>query len=142
VKSKVRVRGLCRISTRKLMPAPKPAGVVTATSTLKGTVCRASVRATTAIEGSSAAKEAVGEGLGVGKGLKRGVGVGVGRGVGGGVGTGLGMRKGVGVGATTEIGVMVTAGCSRASSWQATSDNDRRAATLALITEEAANVQL
>jgi hypothetical protein len=140
VKSKVRVRGLCRISTRKLMPAPKPAGVVTATSTLKGTVCRASVRATTAIEGSSAAKEAVGEGLGVGKGLKRGVEVGVG--VSSGVGTGLGMRKGVGVGATTEIGVMVTAGCSRASSWQATSDNDRRAATLALITEEAANVQL
>jgi hypothetical protein len=140
VKSKVRVRGLCRISTRKLMPAPKPAGVVTATSTLKGTVCRASVRATTAIEGGSAAKEAVGEGLGVGKGLKRGVEVGVG--VSSGVGTGLGMRKGVGVGATTAIGVMVTAGCSPASSWQATSDNDRRAATLALITEEAANVQL
>jgi hypothetical protein len=82
----------------------------------------------------------VGEGLGVGKGLKRGVEVGVG--VSSGVGTGLGMRKGVGVGATTAIGVMVTAGCSPASSWQATSDNDRRAATLALITEEAANVQL
>jgi hypothetical protein len=121
------------------MPLPKPAGVVTATKTLKGTVCRASVSATTAIEGGSAEKEAVGEGLG--NGFKSGVGVGVSRGVGTGVGVGLGTRKGVGVGATTVTGtgVMVTEGCSRASSWQATSDNDTKATTLALIAE---NIQL